>query len=122
MIYDITNAETFKNCKYWLENIRTYANENVVIALVANKFDIVKQNASKREVPMEAAEKFSRENGLIFVGETSALSNIYIKEVMSELIEKIYTVERESKQGKKSREKFRVTEEGEEGAKSGCCK
>ena len=75
LIYDISNAETFKNCKYWLENIRTYADENVVIALVANKIDLLHVNQAKREVPLEAAEKFARENGLIFTGETSALSN-----------------------------------------------
>jgi GTPase SAR1 family protein len=27
LIYDITNADSFKNCRYWLENIRTYADE-----------------------------------------------------------------------------------------------
>ena len=44
LIYDITNVESFKNCKYWLENIRTYSDENVVIALVANKTDILHVN------------------------------------------------------------------------------
>jgi hypothetical protein len=32
-------------------------------------------NQSKREVPKEMAEKFARENNLIFVGESSAYSN-----------------------------------------------
>jgi GTPase SAR1 family protein len=36
LVYDISNADSFKNCRYWLENIRTYADENVVIALVGN--------------------------------------------------------------------------------------
>lgn len=40
-MYDISNADSFKNCKYWLENIKTYADENVVIALVG-KFNIFK--------------------------------------------------------------------------------
>lgn len=34
LMYDISNADTFKNCRYWLENIKTYADDNVVIALV----------------------------------------------------------------------------------------
>jgi hypothetical protein len=33
-MYDISSADSFKNCRYWLENIRTYADPNVVIALV----------------------------------------------------------------------------------------
>jgi hypothetical protein len=46
-----------------------------VIALVANKTDVLHVNPNKREVPTETAEKFARENNLIFVGESSALSN-----------------------------------------------
>jgi hypothetical protein len=35
-MYDVQNAESLQNCRYWLENIRTYSDENVVIALVGN--------------------------------------------------------------------------------------
>jgi GTPase SAR1 family protein len=38
LVYDITNGDSFKNCKFWLESIRTNADENVVIALVGNYF------------------------------------------------------------------------------------
>lgn len=37
LIYDISSGKSFKNCVYWLENIRQYADDNVVIALVGNK-------------------------------------------------------------------------------------
>ena len=36
LVYDVTNQDSFKNCRYWLDNIKTYADENVVIALVGN--------------------------------------------------------------------------------------
>lgn len=39
-MYDICNADTFKNCKYWLESIRNFADENVVIALVGKKYGL----------------------------------------------------------------------------------
>ncbi len=86
-MYDISNADSFKNCRYWLENIRSFADENVVIAIVGNKTDVLHVNANKREVPKETVEKFARENNLIFVGESSALSNQNIKEVMDALLE-----------------------------------
>ena len=38
LMYDIANADSFKNCRYWLENIRTYADENVVVALVGTHY------------------------------------------------------------------------------------
>ena len=44
-------------------------------------------NPNKREVSLETAEKFARENNLIFIGETSALSNHNIREVMDALLE-----------------------------------
>jgi GTPase SAR1 family protein len=74
-VYDISNSDSFKNCRYWLQNIRENADENVVIVLVGNKTDVLHVNQMKREVPREVAEKFARENNLIFIGESSALSN-----------------------------------------------
>jgi len=56
--------------------------------LVGNKTDVLHVNPNKREVPKEAAEKFARDNNLIFVGESSALSNQNIKEVMDALLER----------------------------------
>ena len=82
LVYDVTNADSFKNCRYWLDNIKTYADENVVIALVGNysvlryilgsKADILQVNPSKRQVPRDMAEKFARDNNLIYIGESSA--------------------------------------------------
>ena len=59
LVYDISNADSFRNCRYWLENIRNYADENVVIALVGkfliltlpfpgNKCDVLQVNSTKR--------------------------------------------------------------------------
>lgn len=111
-MYDISNLESFKNCKYWLENIKTYADENVVIALVANKTDVLHVNIKKREVSKELAEKFARDNNLIFIGESSALSNHNIKEVMDALYERIFMIQSELiRNGKKRRETLKISEE-----------
>ena len=82
-MYDVCNRESFKNCIYWLQNVRSYADENVVVALVGNsiliisiflgnKTDILHVNQNRREVPKEEAEKFARDNNLIFIGEASS--------------------------------------------------
>jgi len=80
-MYDVCNRESFKNCSYWLQNVRSYADENVVIALVGisfsshiigNKADILHVNQNRRDVPKEEAEKFARDNNLIFIGEASS--------------------------------------------------
>jgi GTPase SAR1 family protein len=125
LVYDISNADSFKNCRYWLENIRSFADENVVIAIVGNKTDVLHVNSNKREVPKETVEKFARENNLIFVGESSALSNQNIKEVMDALLESksirniqlymcigIYIVQNDLiKKGKKRQEALKLSEE-----------
>lgn len=69
LVYDISNYETFKNCRYWLSSIKEYADENCVIALVGktqslkiigNKADVLAVNKNKREVSTEEAEIFAR--------------------------------------------------------------
>ena len=92
LVYDISNADSFKNCSYWLKNIRECADEHVVIALVGNKADVLHVNKNKREVATDVAERFARDNNLIFVGESSALSNHNVREVMEALLERIYIV------------------------------
>jgi GTPase SAR1 family protein len=47
LIYDITNEASFKNCKEWLQKIREYSDENVVVALVGNKKDLVEDRDLK---------------------------------------------------------------------------
>lgn len=41
LVYDVTNLQSFINLKEWLEKIREYSDDNVVIALVGNKKDLV---------------------------------------------------------------------------------
>ncbi len=41
LVYDISNEESFYNLTYWLENLRENADEHIIIALIANKCDIM---------------------------------------------------------------------------------
>jgi GTPase SAR1 family protein len=52
-VYDISNEDSFINLGYWLENIRENADEHVVIALLANKCDIMFRRPEDREVMKE---------------------------------------------------------------------
>ena len=40
LCFDVTNANSFKNVKMWLESINTEADENVCKILVGNKIDM----------------------------------------------------------------------------------
>ncbi|MFM7857826.1 MAG: hypothetical protein ACKO96_39365 [Flammeovirgaceae bacterium] len=48
LIYDVTNAKSFKNLNEWLQKIREYSDEHIVVALVGNKKDLVEDKDTVR--------------------------------------------------------------------------
>jgi len=84
-IYDITNQSTFEEIKnYWFPQIRESAPEDIVKALVANKYDLF----DKEEVDEESARQLAEENNTLFFL-TSAKSSIGVKELFCGLVIKI---------------------------------
>jgi Ras-related protein Rab-2A len=75
LAFDITRRESFLSLTKWLEETKNNGNPNMVIALVANKVDL----ESQRIVTREEAEKFAKENGLIYI-ETSAKTAFNVNE------------------------------------------
>ncbi|XP_019188540.1 PREDICTED: ras-related protein RIC1-like [Ipomoea nil] len=67
VVYDVTDEDSFKNIKQWLNEINRYASETVNKLLVGNKCDL----ASTRAVSYETAKAFADEIGIPFM-ETSA--------------------------------------------------
>ncbi|CDW72685.1 UNKNOWN [Stylonychia lemnae] len=54
---------------------------------IANKFDLVMENEQLRQVPKLEIMKFVQDNELLYIGESSALADINIKEVVETLME-----------------------------------
>jgi len=90
LVFDLTDRESFENLTYWLQCLREHAEEHIIIALVANKCDLVKEDESKRQVSLQEIEKFANESDLLFIGETSALANINIREVVEGLMARVH--------------------------------
>jgi GTPase SAR1 family protein len=57
--------------------------------LVGNKLDIVQENNERREVPLEAAQQFAKEENLMFV-ETSATNCFNVREAFEKLLQEIF--------------------------------
>lgn len=89
LIYDITRRSTFDNLMKWYSELKNYAEKDCVIFLIGNKIDLLHQNANKREVPFEEAEKVSKDNKMVLY-ETSAKNNHNIETCFEELIKRIY--------------------------------
>ena len=70
MVYDVTEAESFKNISGWLNEITRHAAEGVNRLLVGNKCDM--EDAKK--VTFEEGNSFANQLGIKFL-ETSAKSS-----------------------------------------------
>ena len=53
VVYDIIDETTFYNCQYWVDDLRSCLDPHAMIALCANKVDIMFANPEKREVMKE---------------------------------------------------------------------
>ena len=64
MVYDITNENSFNQLKeYWLGQIKEHGSKDVLIAIAANKSDLIEQIKVKNE----DGEKFAEEIGAKFI-------------------------------------------------------
>ncbi|MCO5589127.1 hypothetical protein L7F22_043093 [Adiantum nelumboides] len=87
LIYDITKRQTFDHIARWLEELRSHADNNIVIMLIGNKTDL----ATLRAVPTEDAKEFAEKEGLFFL-ETSALEATNVDSAFQTVLGEIYRI------------------------------
>ena len=89
IVYDVTNAETFENLKYWIQSIKNNMDsqiENIPIIIIGNKIDV-----ENREVQFYDAESFSKSYNYPYF-ETSAKTGENVEESVLFLVKKIINV------------------------------
>ena len=96
IVYDVTKRSTFEHATSWLQNIKEMAEKNCITYLVGNKVDLVDISEKNREVSIEEAQKYAKENGLKFY-EASALTNVRINDCFEDLLQEIYNERRKIK-------------------------
>ncbi|CAH8326785.1 unnamed protein product [Eruca vesicaria subsp. sativa] len=74
IVYDVSNKQSFINTSKWIEDVRAERGDQVIIALVGNKTDLV----HRRQVSIEEGDTKARELGALFI-ETSAKAGFNIK-------------------------------------------
>ena len=80
LVFDVKERESFNLIKEWLKDINNEVNiKETIIFLVGNKIDV-----EKREITKEEAKRFAEDNNMRYF-ETSAKSNIGIKETFHEM-------------------------------------
>ena len=85
IVYDVTNKKSFEEAKnYWYKKIQELNDKDIIIAIVANKYDLYE----KKQVPNEEGEAYAKSIKAIF-GFTSAKNNTGIKTLFENIAMKI---------------------------------
>ena len=82
----MTNANSFKNVKMWLDSIYQHADENIVKILVGNKID----KEEDRKISESEAREMARLNDMKYY-EASAKQNLNISDFFNDIMSQIYT-------------------------------
>ena len=84
LVYDITRKDSFEELQnYWSQQIKESSPSNIILAVAANKSDLIKEEA----VEEETARTFANELGAIFVS-TTATTVESINELFIEIAKK----------------------------------
>ena len=84
LVYDITRKDSFEELQnYWSQQIKESSPPNIILAIAANKSDLISQEA----VEEEKAREFANELGAIFVS-TTATTVESINELFIEIAKK----------------------------------
>ncbi|CAL6067059.1 Rab2a [Hexamita inflata] len=109
VVFDITNAASFKRAKDWVEELKSNGSPGCVIAIAGNKSDM----SEMRQVSQDEAKEFATQKNLIFV-ETSAKSGDGIQDLFVKIANQLPRNVRETGPN------LNVFEEDKKD-KSGCC-
>ena len=118
MAYDVTNEESFKNVRKWMESIEEHADDEICKVMVGNKVDLVEDRLISTQEAKDTARQFSME-----YFDASAKLNQGVQEVFECLMTQVYRKKVEG--GGQSRQSIAISREDANKPvekKKGCCK
>lgn len=84
--FDVTNEESFKNVRKWMESIFEHADQNICKVMVGNKIDL----ADERKISTKEAQELANSFQMQYF-EASAKENKGINEFFETLMTQVYT-------------------------------
>lgn len=76
LTYSVASLQSFQNLKHWCNEVRTQSEADAIVVLVGNQAD----REQEREVSYAQGERFRQENNIQFFIETSAKTDLNVKE------------------------------------------
>nr|XP_005909826.1 PREDICTED: ras-related protein Rab-15 [Bos mutus] len=98
LVYDISSERSYQHIMKWVSDVDEYAPEGVQKILIGNKAD----EEQKRQVGREQGQQLAREYGMDFY-ETSACTNLNIKESFTRLTELVLQAHKKELEGLRTR-------------------
>ena len=131
LVYAINNAESFKKLDFWIKAVKDICDENAILAIVGNKFDLIydfdNENENKDEnekyVPEEEAKKFAEEKNVMFKlvsakSDGKGIDSLF-DELLNKYIAKVLTKTSDNKN--KNNAKLENNKKTKNNKKNGCC-
>ena len=130
LVYDITSKYTYEELKkYWVKQVKETSPKNIILAIIANKADLIENE----EVDEEEAREFAQKNNALFAV-TSAKNNSGINDLFIEIAKKYIGIdsaltfeEKDEKEEevtnirKQSVKITKATQNKRDNEKKGCC-
>mmetsp|Transcript_15749 Transcript_15749/g.16341 ORF Transcript_15749/g.16341 Transcript_15749/m.16341 type:complete len:210 (+) Transcript_15749:3-632(+) len=119
LVFDLTDSSSFESLDFWLDSIRKFNNDDILIYLLGNKSD----KEEERDVSEERILEFKERSKIDVHYEISAKANTNISEMFKEFYNKIYNsqkdnIEKKQQHLRKQKEKRLLLLNKE---KSKCC-
>ena len=108
LVYDISNKYTFEELQnYWIDQVRDSAPKDIILAIVANKSDLIESE----QVDEAMAREFAKDNGALFAL-TSAKTTAGVESLFLDIAKKYTGTDSAStieSENKKEEEEYRKT-------------
>lgn len=84
IVYDVTSMQSYKSVSVWIRELQSHAPSDVVLALAANKSDLINRTA----VPVKEARALADSIGALFI-ETSAKNSMNVNQLFVSMVPKL---------------------------------
>ena len=127
LVYAINNVDSFQKLDYWYKTIEENCDDNVILAIAANKYDLMYKNEDENSVFVseEEGENYAKEKKAMFKFTTAkedkkGIDSLF-DELINEYISKNLTENSDNKESNRKSVKIEHKKTKKDGKKGGCC-
>ena len=125
LVYDITNKDTFTDLNYWYDFIKNDLHQDVILGLLGNKIDLLKEEGFEQEVSKNEAKECAEKWKAIFSLVSAKIDKKAIDDFFKDLVIKYIGTEKSGK-GRESNATITIKSGGGRGRGEGngggnCC-